>query len=281
MKRGTRRQLAIGLTVAVMGTLVWSGAVDASWPFLRLKHKLRECRAKLSTCDANLGTCDVDLSTCDTNLSTCEGDLGTCESNLTQTETDLETCETDLAECEVNSGGGVPKTGQTTTYATGDDGELEAGVAWPVPRFTDNGDGTVTDNLTGLKWIADWDCDALDGGSGVNWATALTNANNLADGACGLTDGSIAGDWRLPNRNELQSLLNMQVFNPAVPDTAGTGQWTAGDPFTNVQSAVYWSSTTLVNSSTGAWVVGFILGDVIANTKTIDRRVLAVSGGDL
>ena len=40
----------------------------------------------------------------------------------------------------------VPKTGQTTSYATGDDGQLEKGVAWPYPRFTDNGDGTVTDN---------------------------------------------------------------------------------------------------------------------------------------
>ena len=39
----------------------------------------------------------------------------------------------------------VEKSGQTTSYATGDDGDLEKGVAWPSPRFTDNGDGTVTD----------------------------------------------------------------------------------------------------------------------------------------
>jgi hypothetical protein len=43
----------------------------------------------------------------------------------------------------------VPKTGQTTAYVAGNDGYLEKGVAWPDPRFTDNGDGTVTDNLTG------------------------------------------------------------------------------------------------------------------------------------
>jgi len=44
----------------------------------------------------------------------------------------------------------VAKTGQTTSYSTGDDGDLEKDVAWPNPRFTNNSDGTVTDNLTGL-----------------------------------------------------------------------------------------------------------------------------------
>jgi hypothetical protein len=43
----------------------------------------------------------------------------------------------------------VFKTGQTTSYRSGDDGDLEKGVTWPNPRFTDNSDGTVTDNLTG------------------------------------------------------------------------------------------------------------------------------------
>ena len=52
----------------------------------------------------------------------------------------------------------VPKTGQTTGYATGDDGALQKGVAWPNPRFTDNGDGTVTDNLTGLIWLKNANC---------------------------------------------------------------------------------------------------------------------------
>jgi len=56
----------------------------------------------------------------------------------------------------------LPKTGQTKCYdesgteisctGTGQDGEIQAGVAWPGPRFTDNGDGTMTDNLTGLMW---------------------------------------------------------------------------------------------------------------------------------
>jgi hypothetical protein len=54
----------------------------------------------------------------------------------------------------------VPKSGQTTSYATGDDGDLERGVEKPPlkDRFTDNGDGTVTDNLTGLIWLKNADC---------------------------------------------------------------------------------------------------------------------------
>ena len=47
----------------------------------------------------------------------------------------------------------VEKTGQTTSCAAGDDGALKKGVAWPSPRFTDNADGTVSDNLTGLIWL--------------------------------------------------------------------------------------------------------------------------------
>ena len=47
----------------------------------------------------------------------------------------------------------VPKTGQTAPTTAGADGALRKGVAWPTPRFTDNKNGTVTDNLTGLIWI--------------------------------------------------------------------------------------------------------------------------------
>jgi hypothetical protein len=62
----------------------------------------------------------------------------------------------------------VRKTGQTGCWdssgaviacaGTGQDGELQKGAALPSPRFTDNGDGTVTDNLTGLIWLKNADC---------------------------------------------------------------------------------------------------------------------------
>ncbi|MGB8579455.1 MAG: hypothetical protein WCD47_01425 [Candidatus Sulfotelmatobacter sp.] len=49
----------------------------------------------------------------------------------------------------------LASTGQTVSYASGDDGALKKGVAWPGPRFADNQDGTVMDNLTGLVWMQD------------------------------------------------------------------------------------------------------------------------------
>ena len=79
------------------------------------------------------------------------------------------------------------------------------------------------------------------------WSTALSDANNLANGACGLSDGSKAGDWRLPNRNELASLLDLNKRNPALP---------ARHPFTNFQAARYWSSTA--NSPGSVWRVDFL-----------------------
>ena len=176
----------------------------------------------------------------------------------------------------------VPRTGQSAVFETGDDGDVQLGVTWPNPRFTDNADGTVTDNLTGLIWLDDADCFGAQ-----TWTDALTKATELFDGCascggtnndCGLTDGSVAGEWRLPNVRELQSLVHYGVLSPAVPDTAGTGQWSAGDPFSNVQLAFYWSSTSL--NATNAWEVSMIRGDVFIQLKTFTVRVWLVRGGE-
>jgi len=78
----------------------------------------------------------------------------------------------------------VPKTGQTTCYdtagnprdcaGTGEDGEYQMGVA-TTPRFTDHGNGTVTDNLTGLMWTKD----AQQIPGTMTWQSALDACNNL------------------------------------------------------------------------------------------------------
>lgn len=170
---------------------------------------------------------------------------------------------------------GVPETGQTFSYAAGDDGALQRGTKWPKPRFTDNGDGTVTDNMTGLIWLKDG-C-FLSG----TWSQALTYCGNLADGDCGLTDGSVAGDWRLPNIRELVSLVNYGYVFPALSNTAGTGQWTDGDPFTGMPPEVdyYWSSTTDTYSAILAWGVNIGVGFVVARDKSSTRYVWPVRGG--
>ena len=167
----------------------------------------------------------------------------------------------------------VAKTGQTTSYGTGDDGALRKGVAWPNPRFKDNKDGSVTDNLTGLIWLKN----ANNGP--MNWSAALDFANKLKSGNYGLSDGSQAGDWRLPNSFELESLLDLQYYNPALSNTAGTGQWTEGEPFTSVQPNYYWSSTTGSSSSTYGWIVPLNGGSVSSYDGTSDSYVWPVRGG--
>lgn len=87
--------------------------------------------------------------------------------------TTLSAVDTDLAAGNIKQGvnlfgvtgtnppaGSVPRTGQTvsTSATAGEDGDLQKGLAWPSPRFTDNGNGTVTDNLTGLIWLKNADC---------------------------------------------------------------------------------------------------------------------------
>ena len=173
-------------------------------------------------------------------------------------------------ECQVP----IPKTGQTTAYATGDDGNLEKGVAWPNPRFTDNEDGTVLDSFTGLIWLKDANCIGTR-----TWNNALSDSNGLADGSCGLTDSSSAGDWRLPNKKELFSLIHDNYYNPALSNTAGAGQWSGGDPFNNVQSSSYWSSSTNAFNPGHAWFVSIGYGYVLYDYKSSYRYVWPVRGG--
>lgn len=132
-------------------------------------------------------------------------------------------------------------------------------------RFTDNGNGTITDSLTGLIWLKDANCFGSK-----NWADALSSANGLANGSCSLTDGSTAGQWRLPNRNELQSLIDYTKNSPALP---------AEHPFVGVQSSVYWSSTTTASDPSYAWSVHLSDGIVNANDKAGDISVWPVRGG--
>lgn len=167
----------------------------------------------------------------------------------------------------------IPQTGQHTCYnangiiidcaSTGQDGEIRAGAALPSPRFTDNKNGTITDNLTGLIWLRDANCTDTAGGiprknGTLDWQSALTWSNNLANGRCGLTDKSTAGDWRLPNINELRSLIDYSRHDPGLA-------W--GHPFSNVQSTWYWSSTTNPVYTFGAFNVGLSRGSIHVSKK--------------
>ncbi len=171
----------------------------------------------------------------------------------------------------------LAKTGQTTCYdtvgtpiacaGTGQDGDLQKGVAWPVPRFVNNADGTVTDNLTGLMWMAEANCiltfhagfdgDATPNDGLVFWQTALDFVDdvNAATYGCGVSTPYT--DWRLPNRKELWSLVDFGQ-SPALP---------AGHPFVGAISDFYWSSSSYALDPTNAWVVSLDKGSAYLEVK--------------
>jgi hypothetical protein len=186
----------------------------------------------------------------------------------------------------------VWQTGQKTCYntdgdvfdclGTGQDGELQAGTAWPLPRFQDNGDGTVTDNLTGLTWLKDVNCLGtnypLDVPSGKGeWQEALAavaKINNGTFSACAAGQS----DWRLPNRKEFQSLLDYSQSSPALP---------AGHPFQNVTAVSplhFWTSTSsglVVDAPNFArgWYVSLYDGMIDNSLKNYAVRIWPVRGG--
>jgi len=154
----------------------------------------------------------------------------------------------------------IPRTGQTTSYASGDDGDLQKGVAWPEPRFT-NPDGStpvsgtiVLDKLTGLEWPQDGGTPtfATCTGGQMNWQGALDYV------ACLNTNNYLGhNDWRLPNVNELASLVDRQQGNISSHlNTQG---------FNNVQNSRYWSSTTNAGSIMSTWCVSMDIGSVSGN----------------
>ena len=181
----------------------------------------------------------------------------------------------------------LPASGQTSCYdtagavitcsGTGQDGDKKMGVTWDdATRFTSNGNGTITDNLTGLIWLQNANCTDSIGGitkaSGtLAWANALTWSNNLASSKCGLTDGSSAGQWRLPTRKELKSLVNRGQANSAT--------WLQTKGFTNVMASGYWSSSTDAGYTNDAWIVDISDGLMISDYKGYSYFVWAVRGG--
>jgi hypothetical protein len=174
---------------------------------------------------------------------------------------------------------GVPQTGQTKCWpttginpaeipcaGTGQDGELQTGL----PRsYTDNGDGTITDNVTGLMWekLVNLDFiantgDLHDADNTFNpWTAAF---QKIAD----VNTAHFAGysDWRLPNIKELRSLVFFGKASPAVdPAFNDVGANSRTRP-----TGTYWSSTTFPSQPFQAWSVGFSTGisSLIPKTST-------------
>ena len=118
--------------------------------------------------------------------------------------------------------------------------------------FVDNGDQTVSDLQSGLTW------DQRET-TAMTWTAALSYCENL----------SFAGqpDWRLPNRNELESLVDdTKTSSPTINTTY----------FPSAVSNFYWSSTTYALVSANAWSVDFGVGNVGNYSKTVNYYVRCV-----
>lgn len=189
--------------------------------------------------------------------------------------------------CECQAGGEVipsqtVRTGQTTCFdvtgsatpcaGTGQDGEFQAGS----PRsFTDNLDGTVTDNATGLMWEKHGDEEGIhDRDNTYSFADAV--GVKIAT----LNSTSFAGynDWRLPNIVELQTLFSFGAVNtstfPAfnsdcVPSCSST-------VCSCTNTSIYWTSTSDYSSPAYSWTLNFSAASVQVIHKSEPERVRAV-----
>ncbi len=170
------------------------------------------------------------------------------------------------------------------------------GTTCDAARFVDNGDGTITDNLTGLVWEKKSDNgdvhdvnNTYSWGTGSPWngdGTAFTSL--LAVGATALNEVGFAGanDWRMPTFAELQTILLPEPYpcttDPCVDsafDSGCTGGCSVTTCSCTLSSGGYWSATTLAGFPNTAWLVFFGGGPVGYDFKNFPFYVRAVRGG--
>jgi len=125
--------------------------------------------------------------------------------------------------------------------------------------YTDNGDGTISDNVTGLMWVQDGNSSGCNNGVELNWQDAINYCDNL----------NYAGysDWRLPKFRELNSIVDTARYDPSINpvfiNTAGT-------------EGHYWSSTTYAGDTSNAYYVDFGYGRSSYTTNTYAYHVRCV-----
>jgi hypothetical protein len=197
---------------------------------------------------------------------------------------------------EVPAAGGAPvgatlmKTGQTTSYRTGDDGDIEAGRAVDfftlasnnpfgnTNRFTDElGGQTYTDNI-----VIDWS--TFDGATVLGWRRTTNgvniNWNDSIDGALAVSIGTFTSGWRLPNAIELISLINWSRggirvfdFSPFNLSTASNNFWMANTYATTT------SSSYMINNGNGQLTV--VAKTSSSGYRYIPCRTFTVTGTTL
>ena len=115
--------------------------------------------------------------------------------------------------------------------------------------------GVVRDDFTKLEWQDTY----LSGIKKATWSEALIYCDELTLGE--------KSDWRLPNINELKSIIDRGRYRPAINSI-----------FINVTSDFYWSSTTVASDSRYARLVNFSGGNDFWYAKTDENVVRCVRG---
>ena len=132
----------------------------------------------------------------------------------------------------------LPATGQTVSYTTGPDNRDDADFIYNPMSYTDNGDNTATDNVTGLMW-------QIPTAGPDTWSNAI----NYCDGL------NLAGhdDWRLPSVFELSTIIDFGPNNPSIDNTI----------FSGTQGESYWTSTEWANNpGSNSWGIFFSQGRI-------------------
>jgi hypothetical protein len=131
---------------------------------------------------------------------------------------------------------------------------VRAGEGESSGNFIEKGNGTITDDRTGLVW------QRATPAKMYTWEEALTYCNKLI----------LAGynDWRLPDVNELQSIADYDRHDPSIDSI-----------FSGTVPSNYWTSTTNPNNPSSAWNVSFSNGMVYSENKSDFQQVRAVRGG--
>lgn len=140
----------------------------------------------------------------------------------------------------------------------------------PDSRYLDNGDETVSDLQAGLMWMQ---CSVGLSGAGCASGTASTFTWNLAlqQPRTLNSSGGFAGysDWRLPNVNELETLVELACWSPSINMTF----------FPNTPGSYYWSSSPFTANLYLAWYVDFDYGKSSNYERIANYAVRLVRSG--
>ena len=153
--------------------------------------------------------------------------------------------------------------------------------------YFDCGNGTVTDNRTGLIWLKNVGCLTMGTGgpslAKLTWDRATIEAHNLSDGMCDLTDGSKAGDWRIATKREWTKMmsdgvdLDCLLIPPSLTNATGDLCHSEDPIFTDFcdgsdNGSDYWTTTSVTGvNNTDVWVKVLFDGAESSTLKTNTR----------